>query len=53
MKFWTIFKGMSDEYTLLYNFQNVTYFEDLQNVAVWPQCFQKGPYQESLFLQWE
>ena len=34
MKFLTIFKGISDEYNLLHNFQNVTYFEVLQNVTV-------------------
>ena len=34
MKFRTIFKGISDEYNLLYSFQNFTYFEDLQNVTV-------------------
>ena len=34
MKFRTIFKGILDEFYLFYNFQNVTYFEDLQNVTM-------------------
>ena len=28
-----IFKGILDEYNLLYNIQNVTNFEDLQNIT--------------------
>ena len=34
MKFRTIFKGISDKYNLLFTFQNVIYFENLQNVTV-------------------
>ena len=34
IKFWTIFERISDEYNLQYNFQDVTYFEALQNVTV-------------------
>ena len=33
-KFGTIFKGSLDDCNFLYNFQNFTYFEDLQNVTV-------------------
>ena len=39
MIFRTIFNGISDEYNLLHKFWNVTYFEDLQNVAVYAECF--------------